>query len=285
MFIEKTAALCMILITGIYGCTGFSARGFMKTSKEKIISAQTGQVVSFEMMIADAEQAKVIYIGEQHAAQLRVIMALFENHPDLSVGMEMFAKPYQPILDEWIAGNLDETAFLRKTHWYNNWRFDYQLYRDILNFVKENHICLVALNIPFHIPPKIATGGIDSLLEEEKKYLPETIDLQNSAHRTYVDDIFKQHPHGIRNFEDFYAAQCVWEDTMAESVAKNLREKMVVLAGSGHIIRNFGIPDRAFHRTQAPFKTILMLSDEREADFSSADYLWITPSHHSFKHK
>jgi len=276
----------MILMLGICGCTGLSGMGKMKAVKEKIISAQTGQPVSFETMMADIGRAAVIYVGEQHtesahhAAQLKIIRALFESHPDMSVGMEMFASIYQPVLDMWTAGHLDETAFLRKTHWYANWRFDYGLYREILNFIQENRICLAGLNIPFHIPPKIASGGLDSLPDDEKKYLPENIDLQDSGHRAYVENIFKQHAfaHGRNHFEDFYAAQCLWEDAMAESVARHLHgKKMIVLAGGGHIAHKYGIPNRAFRRTQAIFKTILPISDETEAELSSADYLWILP--------
>jgi len=65
---------------------------------------------------------------------------------------------------------------------------------------------------------------------------------------------------------------------MAESVSRHLHgKKMIVLAGGGHIAHKYGIPNRAFRRTQAIFKTILPISDETEAELSSADYLWILP--------
>ena len=81
--------------------------------------------------------------------------------------MEMFDHTYQDVLDMWSAGELDQKDFLKKSHWYANWRFDFSLYREILEFIKENHIRLVALNIPSHIPPKIREGGIDNLREDE----------------------------------------------------------------------------------------------------------------------
>ena len=74
-------------------------------------------------------------------------------------------------------------------------------------------------------------------------------------------------------------AQCVWEDTMAASVARNLEDDiMVVLAGSGHIIHKFGIPDRSFRRTGVPFRSIMLTSAERRAELSLDDYLWVTPA-------
>lgn len=55
---------------------------------------------------------------------------------------------------------------------------------------------------------------------------------------------------------------------------------MVVLAGNGHIMRKFGIPNRAFARNAAPFKTIYLAPVGGEAELSWADFLWITPDLH-----
>jgi len=251
-----------------------------------IINTKTGTPVSFEELIADLNMAKVIYIGEKHTdsahhkIQLRVIKRLVDTHPELVVGMEAFDHSYQKILDMWSAGKLDEKGFLEKTHWYANWKFDFELYKDILAFIKERHIELIGLNIPFHIPPKIAVGGIESLSDDEKKHLPKKIDTTNADHRAYVEEIFKKHKiKGRESLEHFYMVQCVWEETMAESIALYLKKgsMMVVLAGNGHIIRNFGIPDRAFGRTGACFRTLLLAPAGSKAQLSFANYIWVTP--------
>ncbi len=247
-----------------------------------IISSETGKSVTFDELLTDLKRARIIYVGENHAnpehheIQLRIIKALFKDH-DISVGMEMFDRSYQHILDQWSVGRLDQKTFLRKTHWYVNWRYDFELYSDILDFIKENNIKLAGLNIPFHIPPKIAVGGIDNLSDDDRMRLPKKTDTSDTAHRAYVEDIFKLHHIRGRDFEDFYMTQCVWEDIMAESVALYLKEgKMVVLTGNGHIIRKFGIPDRAFRLTGAPFITIYSAPAGSSAELSYADYIWIT---------
>jgi uncharacterized iron-regulated protein len=183
------------------------------------------------------------------------------------------------VLDQWTAGELDQTDFVEKTHWYANWRFDFDLYRDILEYAKEKGLRIIALNVPFHIPGKISVGGIASLSEDDRRHLPETIDTTDTDHRDYVEEIFNLHTiPGRENFAYFYEAQCTWEDAMADAVAQNLGpEKMVVLAGNGHIIRKFGIPNRAFARTHAPFKTVYLAPVGGEAELSWADYLWVTP--------
>jgi uncharacterized iron-regulated protein len=251
-----------------------------------IVSGKTGLPVSFEELLADVSQSRVIYVGENHRQmnhheiQLKIIKAVFDQHPTMTVGMEMFDHSYHYVLDLWSDGQLYQKSFLEKTHWSYNWNFDFDLYSDILIFVKENQIRLVGLNIPSHIQRKIARGGIESIFGDDKKHLPEKIDLSNTAHRAYVEKVYKRHHHmgELDNFEYFYMAQCVWEDAMAEAIAENLNDAvMVVLAGNGHIQYKYGIPDRVFHRTAAPFRTIYLATVGSEVELGIADYIWVTP--------
>lgn len=255
----------------------------MEFGANSLLSGKTGTPVSYAEMLKDLKEAQVIYIGENHTdpahhrIQLQVIQDLTALH-QTAVGMEMIDHTYQPVLDNWSQGELSEQAFLEKTHWYANWRYDFNLYRSIFETVREKHLPLIGLNLPFHIPPKIAVGGIDNLLAEDAAHLPQTITLTDPDHRAYVENIFNMHKlMGRENFEYFYAAQCTWEDSMAEAIARNLNQhKMIVLAGNGHIIKKFGIPNRAFSRTQAPFKTLYLAPVGSTIDLSYGDYIWIT---------
>ena len=244
-----------------------------------IISGRTGAPVSWDEMTADLQTVRVVYVGEKHnlaahhAVQLRVIRALHANDARLAVGMEMFDRSYQDALDQWSAGSLDEDAFLRRTHWYANWRFDFALYRDILQYVKSADIRLVALNLPFHIPPKVRSGHRAPLPLREG-FLPAQIDNTVFAHRKFANKIFGMHDFktGV-TFED-YLTQCLWEEVMAESVAKDLGAgRMVVIAGNGHIQFKYGIPERAFTRNGVPYRTIYQASAGEEVDPSIADYI------------
>ena len=242
---------------------------------QTIISARTGKPVSFEQMLADLKTAGIVFIGETHTdqahheTQLQIIQALYQECPQLAVGMEMFDRSYQPVLDEWTAGSLDTATFKVRTHWYANWRYNYGLYEAILDFIKENAIPLIGLNIPFYIPPRIAIGGPESLGPHEAGYLPENVDTQNEEHRAYVREVYDQHPHfkGQRSFENFYYTQCVWEDAMAESIAREWRGPcLVALMGNGHIIHKFGVPERASKRTGVPFRTVYLSDADGSAD-------------------
>lgn len=251
-----------------------------------IVSGATGHPVTIDALVDDLAKASVIYIGEEHPntahheIQLDLIRRLHKRVPDLAIGMEMFDFRYDMILDLWSAGEMERDSLIRKTHWYANWKWDYDLYADIFDYVRDNNIRLVGLNIPFHIPSRVRIGGMDGLLEDDRRYLPASVDLGNSAHRAYVEEIFNRHPHfkGDAAFDFFYEAQCVWEDTMAESVAGKMGDSpMVVLAGNGHIIKKFGIPDRAHSRSGAPFRTVYLARAGQEVELDYGDYLWVTP--------
>ena len=251
---------------------------------DTIISAKTGGPVPFEELMNDLNSSQIVFIGERHtnpshhAVQLKIIEAVFKKHQSMVVGMEMFDRTYQPVLDLWSAGLLEEEIFLRKVHWYANWRFDFNLYRDIFLFIKENRIKIRALNIPFHIPARIRVGGIDNLADDDKQYLPKEIDTSNTAHRNYTEEVFKRHHfNSMVKFDDFYMAQCVWDEIMAESIASDLgNKKIVVLAGNGHIQYKYGIPDRTFRRTGASIRTIYLASVGEEVELDIADFIWVT---------
>jgi len=279
-------SICLALI--VCGCAMSPKKLMIKDSvirfsEGTIISARTRGPVSYDEFVADLKEARFVYIGEIHTAkshhdiQLKIIKELYSCNQNIAVGMEMFDRTYQHILDEWTEGSLDRKTFINKTHWYANWKYDFDLYGDIFEFLRENKIRIVSLNVPFHIPPKIATGGIESLSGDEKRHLPENIDTSSIARKEYVEEVFKMHRiKGRDNFDNFYMAQSAWDETMAETAFLNAKnDVMIVLAGNGHIFR-FGIPERVFARNSLPFRNIFLAPAGSTADISYADYIWVT---------
>ena len=251
-----------------------------------IVRTETGQVVSFQDLIADLEGVRIVYVGERHSneahhdVQLEILKALHEKDPTLLVGMEMFVYSDQQALDRWSAGELDEETFLREVRWEEKWKFDFALYRAILHFIREESLRLLAVNVPRAIVEKVARVGLGGLLDEERDQIAEEVDTSGQEHRTYVESAFGVHEsEEIKTFEYFYEAQCVWEDSMAEAISRALNNKrMVVITGNGHIAHKFGIPNRAFKRTKASFRTVMPLAVGREVERDVADYIWVTPA-------
>jgi uncharacterized iron-regulated protein len=211
---------------------------------------------------------RVVFVGEthdryaDHLVQLEVIRRLHRLHPDLVIAMEYFQQPFQRYLDEYVAGQMDEKSMLRRTQYFERWRFDYRLYRPILRFAREQHIPLVALNVPTEVTDKVARAGLTALDAAERRYLPADIDRSDATYRERLRDIYSRHPHtGGGSFERFLDVQLSWDEGMAQCAAAYLRAHperfMVVLAGSGHLAYGAGIPRRLTRRTAAPTAIVL----------------------------
>lgn len=285
--------VAMFWLAAIPGCAVRPAMLTMTDTQARhasgtILAGANGRPLTWEALVEDLATARVVYVGEihtnpeHHAIQARLIRELARRHPDLMVGLEMFDHRYDPVLARWSAGTLDGEAFVAASHWYARcvgWQFDFDLYAPVFEAVRELGLPMVGLNAPFHLPPKIAAGGLASLLPEERRLLPDSIDLGDAEHRAHVEPTFRQHPFQRPvEFEHFYEAQCTWEDTMADAIARKIGSRsMVVLCGNGHIVRKFGIPNRALRRNGLDFRTVYLAPVGTRAEGRDADYIWATP--------
>ena len=236
----------------------------------KIVHLETGVAVSKEQLIDIVSRARIVYVGEvhdnleDHRVQLEILKALNERFPGkMAVGMEMFRRPAQPQLNQWLAGNLSDKDF-RKL-WLENWGIELGYYQALLDFIKENKIPLLALNAPQEWEVKVGMKGIDALPPEERSQLPQ-IDRNDPYHRQALQAIFKGHgTSGERGggFNSFYDTMLLWDETMAESVARYLSspegadKKMVVFAGGFHVGYGFGIPKRTFRRLPSLYQIVI----------------------------
>jgi len=254
----------------------------------QIIHLGSGKVLSFDQLVQELGSNDLIFIGEvhvnpeHHLMQVQLLQALWTRYGSLGVAMEFFETHDQPTLDGYMEGSLTEEEFLKGVDWSRGWGFHYHFYRPLLLLVKGKGGRILAMNAPGEVVRKVARSGIESLSPQERGTISERIDLENSGHRAYLKEVYGAHSHGgLRNFDYFYQAQCVWEETMAQNIAKFLegnRKKTVVFAGNGHIIYKFGIPERTLRRTEVSMVTLLLSpwSSERSLKAGAADYVWLT---------
>jgi len=263
-------------------------------SQGRIIDLKTGEAIDFTALIEKLKPVDVIFVGEvhnnpeHHLIQVQLLQALMARYaPPLAVAMEFFETTQQPVLDRFMNGELDETTFLEQVDWKNSWRFPYHLYRPILWVSQDKGTALLGINAPNAVVKKVARSGLVSLTLEERNQVARDIDLENKAHREYLDRIFKQHPfkknpkHSVENFDHFYEAQCVWDETMAQTIADYMEAqggKMVVFTGNGHIMNRFGIPNRVLRRVDVKTATIVLypLTERSTINKRLADYVWLT---------
>jgi aminopeptidase N len=265
--------------------------------EKKAENASRGMVVNLDIPALTIQPAKlprleddfskifsktVIYAGERHMnfedhkTQLKIIMNLYERGHVFAIGMEMFQRPFQKDIDDYLAGVLSEKEFLKKTQYFKRWQFDYNLYREIIEYAKAKKIPIIALNIWTEIVKKVSTDGLDSLTDIERSEMPDSMDMSDEDYRRRLEDVFRQHKSlENKNFDNFYQAQILWDEIMAKSVDEFLRKnpgyQMIVLAGAGHIMYGSGIPKRAHRLNKKDYVILLPAGDFIDSDVG--DYL------------
>jgi aminopeptidase N len=258
-----------------------SQRGMEMELREPATAIDLSTLRTLYDVIENAAEKKIVYVGEyhdrfsHHVVELEVIKGLYRKDPKIAVGMEMFQRPFQKTLDDYIKGTIDEREFLKNTEYFKRWGFDYNLYKPILDFARGEKVPVVALNLRREITEKVSKEGIDSLSEDEKKEIPPQLNFSDDEYRDRLKEVFEQHKSlGEKNFDFFYQSQVLWDETMAMSIDEYLRknpdQRMVVIAGSGHVSYGSGIPKRAFRRNGFPYEIIL---NDGELEKDIAHYL------------
>jgi aminopeptidase N len=248
------------------------------------------QMVSLEAIVPELAQKNVVFIGEQHSRfehhlnQWLIIKKLVERGRKVAIAMEMFQQPYQTALDDYLAGSIEESEFLEKSQYFDKWRYDYNLYKIIIDYAKQQKLPLIALNIEGDINRKIGRDGIAALASEERAQLPLAMNFSDVRYREDLRGIFAYHParggkQDDKNqaFTHFYQAQTVWDESMAERAARFLEQHpdtlLVVLAGNGHLRYAYGIPQRLYQRVGLPYAVVLQ-DDELAGDI--ADFMLLS---------
>ena len=253
---------------------------------------KTDVLSSFDRIIDDLDQSRVIYVGETHTSvadhnlQLRIIEALYTRDPDLVIGMEMFPASKQPALDRYLSDNagIDEKTFLKESEYFKVWRYDYRFFRDIINFAKTNGLSIRGLNLDKEIVSEVfRSGNTDGLEDTVLRSLPGERNLDMAGYRerlAVMHTIHMQGSHGKGSAGGFLQAQGLWDESMAENIADYLKKypgkKMVVLAGTQHTRKDFGIPPRVKRRIDIKQSSVLNISSSsnRENLAEVADFFF-----------
>lgn len=219
---------------------------------------------SFTEITTAANQHSVILLGETHVNrehhrwQLQVLAALHATRPDMIIGFEMFPRSVQKALDQWIAGELSESAFLHKTKWNSVWGTDASLYLPLFHFARMNRIPMRALNIDSELRKRVSEKGFDGVPENEREGVTRPAP-PSPAYLDFLLPIYELHDRKHKeqsksnkydpDFLRFVVGQQLWDRAMAQEIKgaldslENRKNPLVVgIMGTGHILHGFGVP-------------------------------------------
>ena len=216
--------------------------------------APGGEPLESTVLMKELAQQDVVLLGEQHDRmdhhrwQLHVIAGLHALRPELVIGLEMLPREAQPELDAWVAGELDEQAFLDASGWYRVWGFDPELYLPILHFARLHRVPLKALNVTPELRGRLVEEGWEAVAVEERFGITAPA-AALPDYREQLAAIYAEHPMGNMDeseasLERFIAAQLVWDRAMAVGLAQATHDNALVvgLMGQGHLQYGHGVP-------------------------------------------
>ncbi|QKT05012.1 ChaN family lipoprotein [Ectothiorhodospiraceae bacterium 2226] len=245
----------------------------------------SGEAVAHDALLARLAREDVVLLGERHAQaehqrwQLHTLAGLHARRPNLVLGLEMFPRRVQEVLDRWVAGELDEAEFLRESEWDTVWGYDPAAYLPLFHYARMHRIPMVALNVDRAVMGRIRERGFDQVPRAERDGVGEPAPA-SPAYREALERAFRRHArpeHGgaaeemlARGVERFIQAQLTWDRAMAEGIHTALqrdeRPLVVGLMGSGHVEHGHGVPAQLADLEVAKVRVLLAWPEDARCE-------------------
>ena len=205
----------------------------------RVARTASGAFTDFEMMLADIAKADVVFVGEQHddpnthRLELAVLQGLARRHHEIVLSLEMFERDVQATVSRYLNREIAEAEFTAASRPWPRYGTDY---KPLVDFAIAHERPIIAANVPRPIASEVSKGGL-SVLEaktgDERGWFAR--DLQcptdDEYYRRFTEAMGGHSPGGapaqagsVASGSDtlvrYYQAQCVKDETMAESIVQ-----------------------------------------------------------------
>ena len=244
----------------------------------KIYDTRTKLIITLDKIVADVAYADVFFFGEEHNDSVghylksEIFKALHKQYGDkIALSLEMFETDGQLGLNEYLAGQIDESRFSKDVRLWSN----YKDYRPMIEYAKQNSIPVIAANPPRRYVSMVSKRGmksLDSLSKEAKKFLPPLpYDTLSGRYREKFMEIMKGSPGS--GSPNIYYSQNLWDAGMSYSIYKNWRKnkdvKIFHCVGRFHCDEKLGT--LAQLQKRKPKLKILNISCFSDSSFTNPD--------------
>ncbi|MCR4341408.1 MAG: ChaN family lipoprotein [Gemmatimonadaceae bacterium] len=267
-------ALGVTVLIATAGCIPGAApvaRAPEPAARYRVVATDTRRETTFERMAARLSGAKVVFFGEQHddprthAAEVELLHALARSGRPVIVSLEMFERDVQGALDDYLAGRITEADFLARSRPWPRYATDY---RGLVELAKARGWRVLAANVPRPMASAVGRAGLsvlDTLSVPGRGNAARELSCPNNDYRARFLAETRSHSAGsgpapqpgdtlpTAVAERFYLAQCVKDETMAESIVAALRRAprnaiAVHYNGSFHSDYGHGAAERVARR-------------------------------------
>lgn len=243
--------------------------------------------------------ARFVLLGEihdnpdHHALQAHLLAAASEDGRKPAVVLEMLARDRQGDVDAYLVeGKGTAEGFGAALGWAQSGWPDYAIYRPVIEVAVAQGLPIVAGDTPREERRRIAAEGMAALGADEAAALRLSEPLGEAADAVMLDTLFDGHC-GMMPREaltPLVAVQRLRDARLADAMISAGEEGAVLIAGSGHVRKDLGVPRYLAWRTPDAASVAVGFVEVVEGRTEPAlyaggtadvppsyDYLWFTP--------
>lgn len=213
-----------------------------------LYDGRLGTPTCLDDFVAEALGTDLVVFGELHEHpvgaeyELALLEKLGQGARPVALAMEFFEADTQQDLDAYLAGEIDEKTFRERTK--RNPAYE-TTHGPLIEWAKAHGAPVIAANAPRKLVSTYRKTDLDypgflaSLTPEERSWLPETTSV--------VEGPYWEHFAGLMGGDrarPFFRSQCLWDDAMAEHMAKfrdtHPRHRILFVVGAFHVTDGLG---------------------------------------------
>jgi len=167
------------------------------------IRGEDGIVKTLDQVADDLSRYDVVFFGEFHGhsgihlAQMQMFRALQQRYPDMTLSLEQFERDTQPLLDQYLAGDIGEKVLEEDGRAWPNYK---QSYRPLVEYSKDNGLPVVAANAPKQAVICVSKKGpeiLDEIPMPDRTWVAAELHIEEGAYLDkYRSFIMNSSTHG-----------------------------------------------------------------------------------------
>lgn len=260
--------------------------------ESRFVATATRRDVDLAAVVRAGAAADVVFFGEQHddpathRAELALLAALGNAERPIVLSLEMFERDVQGVVDDYLAGRIAEADFLARSRPWERYVTDY---RALVELARARGWRVVAANVPRRLASAVSRNGlalVDTLAPHDRALVArDLVCPRDDAYYARFAAQMRGHSAGQgpatasdsatmqRMTDRFYEAQCVKDETMAESIAavRSATPGALVLHVNGAFHSDLGLGTASRVRRRDPGARLLVLSAVPVADPATAE--------------